>query len=105
MNLIDILVVITFGWPAIIATAVLAGIGLIRSNHRFLVAAAVLSVPFTWFLSGFPIIRSPVFILPVLLLASAFAMYRDRQMIAWLLAIPFYLSILLLLLAVWSQPV
>jgi hypothetical protein len=102
--MIDFLVVLTFGWPAIIATVILAIIGLVRSNHKFLVAAAILALPFSWFLSGFPIIRSPVFILPVLLLGAAFAMYRDRQMIAWLLVIPYLLSIWLLLNAVAAQP-
>jgi hypothetical protein len=102
--MIDFLVVLTFGWPAIIATVILAIIGLVRSNHKFLVAAAILAVPFSWFLSGFPYVRSPVFILPVLLLGAAFAMYRDRQMIAWLLVIPYLLSIWLLLNAVAAQP-
>ncbi len=103
--MIDFLVIITFGWPAIIVTMVLAGMGLFKSDHRYLVAAAILAVPFSWFLSGFPYVSSPVFLLPVLLLASAFSMYRDRQMLAWLLAIPFFLAILLLLIAVWAQPV
>jgi hypothetical protein len=102
--MIDILVVITFGWPAIVATIILAIIGLLRSDYRYIVAAAVLAVPFSWFLSGFPVIRSPVFILPILLLGSAFAMYRDRQMISWLLAIPYFLSIWLLVNAVFAQP-
>jgi hypothetical protein len=31
-------------------------------------------------------------------------MYRDRQMISWLLAIPYFLSIWLLVNAVFAQP-
>jgi hypothetical protein len=100
--MIDFLVVITFGWPAIVVTIILAIIGLVRSDYRYLVAAAILAVPFSWFLSGFPLVRSPVFILPVLLLGSAFAMRRDNQMIAWLLAIPYFLSIWLLVNAVFA---
>ena len=49
------------GWPAVVVTAILAVIGLLRDNYRFLVAAAILALPFSWLLSGFPIIRSPVF--------------------------------------------
>jgi hypothetical protein len=105
MTLIDILVVLTLGWPAIIVTVILAIIGLLRSNHKFLVAAAILAVPFSWFLSGFPYTRSLVFLLPVLLLASAYFMYRDIPMVSWLLAVPYFLSIWLLLNAVVSQPV
>ena len=75
---------------------ILAGIGLFRSDYRFIAAASILAFPFSWFLSGFPIIRSPAFLLPVILLASAFAMFRKHEMISWIVAVPYFLSILLL---------
>jgi hypothetical protein len=59
-------------------------------------------VPFSWFLSGFPVVRSPIFLTPVLIFGSAWAMRYDREMVAWLLAIPFFLVILLLLFALAS---
>jgi hypothetical protein len=100
--MIDFLVAVTFGWPAIILTIILAIIGLVRRDYRFLVAAAILAVPFSWFLSGFPIIRSPVFVLPVLLFGSAYFMNRGNEMLAWIVAVPFFLSIWLLINAVAS---
>ena len=84
------------GWPAILATLILALIGLFRNNYRFLLAAAILAFPFSWFLSGFPILRSPVFLLPILLFGSSFLMFRGREMLAWILAIPYFLTILFL---------
>ena len=101
--MIDFLVAVTFGWPAIVVTIILAVIGLVRSNYRFLVAAAILAVPFSWFLSGFPLVRSPVFLLPVLLLGSGFAIYRGNEMLAWILVVPYLLSIWLLFNAVMTQ--
>lgn len=101
--MLEFLLIILVGWPAIIITVILAIIGLIRNNYRFLVAAAILALPFSWYLSGFPVIRSPVFILPLLLLGSAYAKYRDREMLAWILAIPFFLAIVLLLFAIMTQ--
>jgi len=98
--MLDFLVAITVGWPAILVTIILAVIGLLRNNYRFLVAAAILAVPFSWLLSGFPIIRSSVYLLPLLLFGSAYAMKRGREMLAWLLAIPFFLTIWLLFNAV-----
>ena len=92
----DFLISIFLGWPAILATVALTAIGLWKRNYKLLVAAAFLALPFSWFLSGFPIIQSPIFLLPVLVFASAFAMYKDHEMIAWLLAVPYFLSILLL---------
>lgn len=94
--MLDFLLSLLVGWPAIVVTLILAGIGLVRNNYRFLLGAAILSVPFSWFLSGFPIVRSPAFLLPLLLLGSSYAMFRTREMLAWLLAVPFFLMILLL---------
>jgi len=91
------------GWPAIVLTLVLATIGLLKRDFRFLVGAAILAFPFSLSISGFPYVRVPAFcnsFLPLLLFASGFFMSRDREMLAWLLAIPYYLMIILLLFAV-----
>jgi hypothetical protein len=94
--MLDLLLSLLVGWPAILATILLALIGLFKNNYRFLLAAAILAFPFSWFLSGFPILRSPIFLLPLLLFGSSFLMFRGREMLAWLLAIPFFLTILFL---------
>jgi len=91
------------GWPAILVTVILALIGLIRRDYRFLLAAAILALPYSWFLSGFPAVRSPAFLLPTLLFGSSYTLFRGREMISWLLAIPFFLAILLLVFAVSAQ--
>lgn len=84
-------------------TVVLSLIGLFKANYRFLVAAAVLAVPFSWFLSGFPAIHSLVFLLPLLIFGAAFALYRGHEMIAWLVALPFFLAILFLYYTILVQ--
>jgi len=94
--MIELILILFVGWPAIIVSVILAAIGLFRTNYRLLVAASILAVPFSWFLSGFPVIQSPVFLLPLFAFSSAFAMYRQREMIAWLLAVPFFLGVLLI---------
>ena len=85
------------GWPAVLLVVVLSVIGLFRGNYRLVVLASVLACPFTWILSGFPVIRSPIFLSPLLLFGAAFALRLRHEMIAWLLAVPFYLIVLLLL--------
>lgn len=87
------------GWPAIVVTVILAIYGLVKNNYRFLLGAAILAVPFSWYLSGFPLVRSPIFLTPVLLFGAAWAMRYGREMLAWMLAIPFFLVIILLLFA------
>ena len=101
--MLDFLLIILVGWPAIIVTMVLAGIGLFRNDYRFLLWAAILAFPFSWYLSGFPIVRSPAFLMPLFLFSSSFAMHRQREMIAWLLAIPFFLAILLLFFVILAR--
>ena len=91
------------GWPAILVTVILALIGLIKRDYRFLLAAAILALPYAWFLSGFPVIRSPAFLLPTLLFGSSYTLFRGREMFAWLLAIPFFLAILLLFFVIAYQ--
>lgn len=87
------------GWPAILMTFGLAAVGLLRRDFRFLVAGAILSFPFSLALSGFPSVTFPAFcnsFLPLLLFGSGFFMSRGREMLAWITAIPFFLAILLL---------
>jgi hypothetical protein len=97
--MLDILVSLFLGWPAILVTVILIVIGLRKTDHRYLVAAAILALPFSWYLSGFPIVRSPVFLVPVFIFGSAWGINRGRDMLAWLLIIPVFLFVLLLLFA------
>ena len=101
--MLNFILILLVGWPAIVVTVILAGIGLFRSNYRFLIAASILAFPFSWYLSGFPRINSPVFLLPLLLFGSSYLMFRGREMLAWLIAIPFFLAILLLYYVVLAQ--
>jgi hypothetical protein len=87
---------IFFGWPVIVVTMILIIIGLLKRDHRFLVVASILVVPFSWFLSGFPFIQSPVFLLPLLPFISGYLMRRNQEMLAWVFAIPYFLVIWLL---------
>jgi len=98
--MLNFILLLLVGWPAIVATIILAVIGLLRSNYRFLVAGAVLAFPFSWYISGFPSIRTPMFLLPLLLFFSGYVMYRGWEMFAWILAVPYFLMVILLLFAV-----
>lgn len=100
--MLDFLLSLFVGWPAVLTTVVLTVIGLVRNNYRFLLGAAILAVPFSWFLSGFPLVRSPVFLMPVLIFGAAWAMRYGREMLAWILGIIFFLIIILLLFALFA---
>ena len=101
--MLNFLLILLVGWPAIVVTIILAVIGLIRNDYRFLLGAAILAFPFSWYLSGFPRISSPVFLLPLFLFGSSFLMFRGREMLAWLIAVPYFLAILLLFYVILAQ--
>jgi hypothetical protein len=101
--MLDFFLLLLVGWPAIVTTLILAVIGLLRNNYRFLLGAAILAFPFSWYLSGFPSVRSPVFLLPLFLFGSSYLMFREREMLAWLTAVPFFLAILLLFYVILAQ--
>ena len=92
----EILVGLLLGWPAILACVVIAITGLFRKDPRYLQVSGVIAIPFTWFLSGFPQMQSIVFLSPLLLFISAWAMSHKWDWVAWLFAVPFFLLILLL---------
>ncbi len=100
--MLEFLLSLLVGWPAIITSVALAIMGLVRNNYRLLVAAAIIAVPFSWYLSGFPLVRSPVFLTPVLVFGSAWAMQRGREMMAWILGITFFMVIILFLFALFA---
>jgi hypothetical protein len=101
--MLNFLLILLVGWPAIVTTLILAVLGLVRNNYRFLLGAAILAFPFSWYLSGFPFIRSLWFLLPLFLFGSSFLMSRGREMLAWLTAVPYFLSILLLFYVILAQ--
>ena len=96
--MLNFILILLVGWPAILATIILAIIGLLRSNYRFLVVAAVLALPFSWYISGFPFIQSPAFLLPLFLFFAGFAMNRKQGTVAWLWAIPYFSVAVVLLI-------
>lgn len=84
----EALVVILFGWPAILAALTCSGIGLLWKRWPWLLVGAALMTPPAWFLSGYSAVRWAAFFLPLLLLASAFAVRKRKFTLAWLLALP-----------------
>jgi hypothetical protein len=44
--MLDFLLILLVGWPAIVVTLILAIIGLIKNNYGFLLGAAILAFPF-----------------------------------------------------------
>jgi len=98
--MLNLFLSVFIGWPAIIATIIIGIIGLLRSDYRFLIATAILAVPFSWVLSGFPVVRSPFFLVPLIPFSAALALRLRHEMIAWILGIVYFLAVFLVFMAV-----
>jgi hypothetical protein len=97
----DLLVQIIFGWPAIIASILLWIVGIRLKKPGFLIAAGIVCIPFTYYVSnGF---RSPLILLPVCELGATYALMRRSNKIAWLLVAPLLIVAAVLAYTVITQ--
>ena len=97
----DLLVQFLFGWPAILIVILLSFAGAGLKRPVLLIAAGIVSVPFTYYLSnGF---RTPLLVLPVCELAAAYALMRGFNKIAWLWIVPLLITAALLAYTVITQ--
>lgn len=100
MRMTDLLVQIIFGWPAIIISILLSLAGVWRKKPAVLIAAGMISIPFTYYLSGF---RTPAVILPFFHFGSAYAITHQKTLAAWLLTVPMMIVAAILAYAVLTQ--
>ena len=96
----DLLIQIIFGWPAIITSILLSVVGVSLKKPALLVAAGIICIPFTYYLSGF---RTPAVILPLFQFGSAYAISRQKTLIAWLSIAPLIIIAVMLAYAVLTQ--
>ena len=90
-----------FGWPALGIAILLSVIGGILKTPWLLIAAGIVCLPFTYYISaGF---RSPAILLPVFEFGAAFAITRQWRLITWLLISPLILVAIYLAYAVLTQ--
>ena len=98
----DILVQIIFGWPAIITSILLSIAGVWLKKPALLVTAGIVCIPFTYYLSGY---RTPAIVLPLFQFGSAYAITRQKNLLAWLLIVPIVVIAVVLAYVVLTQSV
>ena len=96
----DLLVQIIFGWPAIITSILLSIAGVWRKKPALLVAAGIVCIPFTYYLSGYHVAAVS---LPLFQFVSADAIRRQKNLLAWLLIVPLIVIALVLAYVVLTQ--
>ena len=80
---------IVFGWPAILTSIALSVTGIVRKRPSWLGAAAVLALPFSFYLIGSPLFRWFGLALPFILAGAGVAIYYHHTRVAWVLLAPF----------------
>ena len=97
----EIFLQIVFGWPFIIISLLLAVAGVLTMRPSLMIAGAAFYLPPAWSLSGYPILRWAVIILPALIVSAALYVKKGNSRFAWiLLSIPILVSLLLALLVI-----
>jgi hypothetical protein len=87
--LINTILTLLIGWLGIISSLAISIAGVIRSKPVWLIIGAMLAVPFSWYLSGWPLFQYIGLLLPLFQLGAAVAIQRHVTWLAWLLLLPF----------------
>ena len=96
----DSVIQIIYGWPAIITSILLSIAGVWLKRPTLLVIAGIVCIPFSYYLSGY---GTPAAVLPFFQFGSAYALQRQKNLLAWLLIAPIVMIAVLLAYAVLTQ--
>ena len=81
----DFLIPMLFGWPMIILSLGFIFAGILLRKHTLSLIGTVLSLPPTWYLGLYSVF---FFTLPLFLSGSAYAVWKGKFVLAFLLTIP-----------------
>ena len=84
-----VLLIAIIGWPGIITSLGLSLTGVAREQPAWLVAGAIVAIPFSWYLNNLPLFEGVGQFLPLLQLAAAVVVYRGLRWWALVLLLPF----------------
>lgn len=83
-----------FGFPAAILSLLLSVIGVVMEKFWLVIIAAVLFIPFSYYLSGSPDLAGLPILLPGFQVGSAVAVRNKSKLWAWLLLMPVLFAVL-----------
>lgn len=99
------LLILIMGWPGILTSLGLSIAGVVRQQPRLLLIAALVALPFAWYLNAFwPLFRGFGLFLPLFQLGAALALYRHERWIAGVCLLPFVTIASVLAFIVLTQP-
>lgn len=84
----EFLVILIFGWPAVLASLTLAIVGIITKRPVLVIAGGLLAAPHAYYLSGSPKIGIAGLLLPLSYIGSAISVRYRIFWLAWLFLLP-----------------
>jgi hypothetical protein len=90
----DVLVMLVFGFPAVILSLLVSVIGVLKQKIWLVLLGAVLFAPFSYYLSGSPGLAGLPILLPGFQVGSAVAVREKNTFWAWLLLLPAFFVVL-----------
>lgn len=97
------LVQLFFGWPGIIASLAFSVAGIVSRRFLFSVIGAVLAIPISLYLGATPKFRYFMILLPLFQFGSAYFIRKGWLRLAWILLVPFGLTVAWLAMTVLQQ--
>ena len=97
----EIIIQIIFGWPFIALSIIASIIGILNNRAWIVFLGALMIIPFAYNLNSFPPFGGYALFLPVLQLGSAFAVFEEKPVWAWVLFAP-TISIIMFLIVMDS---
>jgi hypothetical protein len=101
--MVSMLLIAIIGWPGIITSLGLSLAGVARRRHGWLLAGALVGLPFAWYLSALPLFKGAGLFLPLFQLGAAYAIYRGHRPLALLCLLPLISITIWLAFVVLSQ--
>jgi hypothetical protein len=83
-----LLVVMIFGFPAVFVSLAVSVAGVLKDKFWLVIIGAVLFVPFSYYINGYPSLRGFAILLPLFQMGSAAAVREKNKLWAWLLLAP-----------------
>jgi hypothetical protein len=88
-SMVSTLLIAMIGWPGIITSLGLSLTGIARKQPAWLVAGAIVAIPFSWYLNNLPLFEGVGQFLPLLQLGAAVAVHYRQRWWALVLLLPF----------------
>lgn len=99
----EYIVQIVFGWPFILLSLAISGIGITNNKAWLVLIGAVIIIPFCYYLNGIKLFSGVGLVLPFFHIGSAVAVFEESDLWAWLLLVPTtFISMWLLVLSLIS---